>query len=376
MRPADQNKFWQVGQLSHYMPAKQTHDQITQKTKKGAENGGVENSSFQFFVLNYITLKCRLRLSHRSADFSLLIQKSGLKSAFHFNLWLNTCMALKSSIRSMIYQTEKWMQQLRFASIPKPQNGWPILLGISFPKSGTHLLDQILLGFSNVAPFSKRLHSFYAEYEGESGVKRTAEQALAWLDSLRPRDVASAHLFARPDAIKRVCSPKFAPYFIFRDPRDVVVSHVFYVTDMEARHVHHDYYQSLPDFNARLNVSILGRPNTDIEFPNIADRFAPYLDWLNHDEVLSIHFEDLIQDRTATLNEIIDHFLARAPLRTSQQLILNSLETSINPTKSPTFRSGKTGEWKKYFTDQHKKIFKKVAGDLLVKLGYEKDHNW
>ena len=292
------------------------------------------------------------------------------------NLWLNTCMALKSSIRSMIYQTEKWMQQLRFASIPKPQNDWPILLGISFPKSGTHLLDQILLGFSKVAPFSKRLHSFYAEYEGESGVKHTAEQALAWLDSLRPRDVASAHLFARPDAIKRVCSPKFAPYFIFRDPRDVVVSHVFYVTDMEARHVHHDYYQSLPDFNARLNVSILGRTDTDVEFPNIADRFAPYLDWLNHDEVLSIHFEDLIQDRTATLNEIIDHFLSRIPLPASRQLILSSLETSINPRQSPTFRSGKTGEWKKHFTDEHKKIFKDVAGDLLMKLGYEKDSEW
>jgi len=260
--------------------------------------------------------------------------------------------------------------------MPAPKNNWPILLGISFPKSGTHLLDQILLGFSNVAPFSKRLHSFYAEYEGESGRKRSPEHALTWLDSLRPRDVASAHLFARSDAVKRVCSSAFVPYFIFRDPRDVVVSHVFYVTDMEARHVHHAHYQSLPDFNARLNVSILGRPDTDIEFPNIADRFAPYLDWLDHPEVMAIHFEDLIVDRVATLTRIMDHLITHAPLQANRQLILNSLETSINPTKSPTFRSGKTGEWKKYFTDEHKKIFKDAAGDLLVKLGYEKDGNW
>ena len=278
----------------------------------------------------------------------------------------------------MIYQTEKLTQQVRFASLPKPasRNDWPILLGISFPKSGTHLLDQILLGFSNVAPFAKRLHSFYAEYEGESGAKRNPEQALAWLDSLRPCDVASAHLFARADAVERICSPKFVPYFIFRDPRDVVVSHVFYVTDMEARHVHHNYYQSLPDFNARLNVSILGRPDSDAEFPDITGRFAPYLGWLDHPEVLAIHFEDLIHDRAATLTRIMDHLLARAPLLATRQLILNSLETSINPTKSPTFRSGKTGEWKKYFTDEHKKIFKDVAGDLLVKLGYEKDGDW
>ncbi len=288
-------------------------------------------------------------------------------------------MALKNDLRSMIYQTEKLTQQVRFASAPKPQNDWPTLLGISFPKSGTHLLDQILLGFSNVAPFAKRVHSFYAEYEGESGLKRRPEQALAWLDALRAnggRDVASAHLFARPEAVARVCSPAFVPYFIFRDPRDVVVSHVFYVTDMEARHVHHDYYQSLPDFNTRLTVSILGRPDAGIEFSNIADRFAPYLGWIDHDEVLKIHFEDLIHDRAATLTQIMDHLLTRAPLRATRQLILDSLETSINPKKSPTFRSGKTGEWKKHFTDEHKKIFKDVAGDLLVKLEYEKDGAW
>lgn len=289
------------------------------------------------------------------------------------DLWLNTCMPLKSSFRSTVYHTEKIIQRFKFRSQP---HDFPALLGISFPKSGTHLLDQILLGFSKVAPYSTRIHSFYAEYEGESGRKRSPEQALAWLDSLRPCDIASAHLFARSEAVERVCSSKFIPYFIFRDPRDVVVSHVFYVTDMEARHVHHEYYQSLPDFNARLNVSILGRADTKIEFPNIADRFEPYLGWLEHDEVLSIHFEDLINDRAAALARIMDHVLARVPLQAPRQLILDSLESSINPKRSPTFRSGKTGEWKKHFTEEHKNLFKEVAGDLLVRLGYEDSNDW
>jgi hypothetical protein len=293
-------------------------------------------------------------------------------------------MSIKSTIRSFVYQTEKLVQRLRFASTPAPQNGWPALLGISFPKSGTHLLDQILLGFSKVAPFSLRLHSFYAEYEGESGAKRLPQQALDWLDSLRARDVASAHLFARPAAVERLIQPRFVPYFIFRDPRDVAVSHVFYVTDMEQHHVHHDYYRSLPDFDARLKVSILGRPELDtrpepgrrVEFPNISDRFFPYLGWLARPEVMTVHFEDLVNDRTAMLNRIIDHFLARVPLTAPRKTILDSLESSINPGKSPTFRSGKTGEWKKHFTAEHKAIFKDVAGDLLIKLGYEKNNDW
>jgi hypothetical protein len=283
-------------------------------------------------------------------------------------------MTLRSTIRSLLYQTEKLTQRARFRD--QVSEDWPILLGISFPKSGTHLLDQILLGFAQAAPFAKRIHSFYAEYEGETGRKRAPEQALAWLDSLRPLDIASAHLFARPEAASRVTSGGFVPYFIFRDPRDVVVSHVFYVTEMEARHVHHDYYASLPDFDARLNVSILGRPETNIEFPNIANRFAPYLGWLDHPEVLTIHFEELIHERAAALTRIMEHLLVRAPIPAPRERILDALETSINPSRSPTFRSGKTGEWKKYFKEEHKRVFKEVAGNLLVKLGYESNNDW
>jgi sulfotransferase 6B1 len=282
----------------------------------------------------------------------------------------------RSTLRSILYQTEKLSQRARFKSLPKPENGWPILLGISFPKSGTHLLDQILLGFAKVAPFSKRLHSFYAEYEGESGRKRTPEQALTWLDALRPLDVASAHLFALPAVLTRVTTSAYVSYFIFRDPRDVVVSHVFYVTEMEKRHVHHEYYQSLPDFNARLKVSILGRPDANIEFPNIAERFTPYLGWLDRPEVLAIHFEDLILNRPGALDRILEHLLLRVLLPASREQVLEAMESSINPGRSPTFRSGKTGEWKKYFTPAHKKIFKDVAGDMLVRLGYETNRDW
>jgi hypothetical protein len=278
--------------------------------------------------------------------------------------------------RRAVYRGEMAAQALRFRSIPEPRNGWPILLGISFPKSGTHLLDQILLGFSRVAPFSRRLHSFYAEFEGESGRKRTPEAAKAWLSLLRPRDVASAHLFARPAVVEQVVTPSFVPYFAFRDPRDVVVSHVFYVTEMEPNHVHHAHYSSLADFAARLTVSIAGRPDAQVEFPDIAARFAPYLSWLDQPAVLPIRFEDLVNRRASTLDRVVDHFLRRVPLDAPRAGILSSLEGAINPPASPTFRSGKTGEWRALFTPAHKKLFKRVAGELLIRLGYESNNDW
>lgn len=39
-------------------------------------------------------------------------------------------------------------------------------------------------------------------------------------------------------------------------------------------------------------------------------------------------------------------------------------------------RKGVAGDWRSVFTDRDKTIFKEEAGDLLVALGYEKDHDW
>ena len=41
-----------------------------------------------------------------------------------------------------------------------------------------------------------------------------------------------------------------------------------------------------------------------------------------------------------------------------------------------TFRTGQIGSWKYYFNKKHKKVFKKIAGQLLIDLGYEKDFEW
>jgi len=53
------------------------------------------------------------------------------------------------------------------------------------------------------------------------------------------------------------------------------------------------------------------------------------------------------------------------------------LSQAIKPKKSGTFRKGKPGNWANHFTDDNKRRFKAVAGDLLTRLGYEKsDQNW
>jgi Sulfotransferase domain len=256
--------------------------------------------------------------------------------------------------------------------------GVPVLLANSFPKSGTHLLTQVLQGFPVIGPAVDSGLPAIVTYEGNSGRQRQAAEILVDLQRLKAGDLAYGHIHALPEAVRFLCRPGYAAYFILRDPRDVVVSHVHYVTEMEPNHIHHRYYcQELHTFDERLAVSILGRPDDSIPFPNVQARFEPYLGWLDHPEVLVLHFEDFIQRQQLTLGRVLDHAVQRGfPLQASRPEAIQTLADSIDPQRSPTFRSGKVGGWRDQFSAENKRLFKQVAGDLLLRLGYEQDNDW
>jgi|SRR5690554_3206154 len=254
----------------------------------------------------------------------------------------------------------------------------PVLFANSFPKSGTHLLTQVLQGFPEIGPAVDSGLPAVITFEGESGQPRPIQQILKDLQRLRPGDIAYGHLHAFPEVISMLCKDSFAAYFILRDPRDVVVSHVHYVTEMEPNHVHHTYYRDhLKTFDERLRTSILGRPDIEIPFPDILARFEPYTGWLDHPEVLTLRFEDFIRDQEDTIGRVVDHAVQRGfPLAVSRDVAIWTLANHINPSRSPTFRKGKIGGWREMFSPENKQLFKDVTGDLLIRLGYEKDNDW
>lgn len=261
--------------------------------------------------------------------------------------------------------------------------GVPVLFGNAFPKSGTHLLIQVLQGFARLGPAVVSGLPAILTYDGPTGKARPIGAIIRDLSNLRPGDVAYGHLHATPEVIQYLCRDGVAAFFIYRDPRDVVVSHVHYVTDVNAQHVHHHYYQEeLKSFDERLSVSILGRPDLadqdpSVPFPDIRTRFEPYLGWMDQPEVLSLRFEDFISGQQGVLERIFDHVQGRGfPTTYKKMDAVEVLAAGIDPKRSPTFRSGRLGQWKEAFTEEHKKLFKEVAGDLLVRLSYEKDNDW
>jgi hypothetical protein len=43
---------------------------------------------------------------------------------------------------------------------------------------------------------------------------------------------------------------------------------------------------------------------------------------------------------------------------------------------SAFYRKGIAGDWKNVFTERDREIFKEAAGELLIRLGYERDGDW
>lgn len=261
-------------------------------------------------------------------------------------------------------------------------HGVPVLFANSFPKSGTHLLTQVLGGFTRLGPAVNSGLQPIITYQGDTGAQRSQEEITRDLERLLPGDVAYGHLHATPENIHLLTQDGFVTSFLLRDPRDVAVSHVYYVTEMEEGHIHHEYYtRTLKSFEERLRTSILGIPaaagqNTPL-LPDIYQRFAPYLGWLDQPAVLVLHFEDLIQERRGSLRAILSHVAQSGfPISCEDECAIQILERSINPDRSPTFRQGRIGVWKEVFSEQHRMAFKQVSGDLLVRLGYERDDNW
>ena len=284
-------------------------------------------------------------------------------------------MALSDTLYRTLRPTAKYAQavlrwkRLSFGDAPP-------IFGNAKPKSGSHLLTQVLSGFCLIAPYA------YVQTEPVRTVKAAGGRfdPQETLNQLRdiPRGVIGwGYLDATPENLIFLCQPERVNYFIYRDPRDMLVSHVFYASDMHEGHGLHEYYQTLSDFDERLKVAITGIDRDGLFMVNVQKRYEGVFQWLDQASVQCIRFEQLINDRETVLTAMLDQVEKTGyHIPTPREKALEILLETIQPKKSKTFRTGKTGEWAKYFKPEHKALFKEVAGDLLVRLGYETDQDW
>ena len=279
--------------------------------------------------------------------------------------------SLRRTLRPYGKTTQAILRWKRFSC-----NDAPPIFGNSKPKSGSHLLLQVLNGFTQIMPY-KYVDADPVRTVKYEGGRRTSDEILEDLKRVPNGVIGWGYVDATPENASFLTSSGRVNFFIYRDPRDMLVSQVFFATDMHEEHGMHEYYNSLPDFAARLNVAITGIDRDGLKMVSVRQRYEGVFQWLEQKNVMCLRFEDLINNRDATLLSMLDEVEKTGyTIPTPREKALPVLIEAIQPGKSHTFRSGKTGGWTKHFTDEHKKLFKEVSGDLLVRLGYEKSNDW
>jgi len=280
-------------------------------------------------------------------------------------------MNFRKSIRPYAKTSQAILRWKRFSF-----NDAPPIFGNSKPKSGSHLLLQILNGFTQIMPY-RYVDSDPIRTITKDGRRKTQNEISDELKKIPSGVIAWGYLEATNENASFLTSSGRVNYFIYRDPRDMLVSQVFFATDMYEEHGMHAYYKSLPDFSARLKVAITGIDQDGLHMASVNQRYDGVFQWLKQKNVMCLRFEDLINHREATLNAMLDEVEKTAyKIPTPREKALSVLVKAIQPKKSHTFRSGKTGGWRQHFTGEHKELFKNVAGDLLVRLGYENSNDW
>lgn len=147
---------------------------------------------------------------------------------------------------------------------------------------------------------------------------------------------------------------------------------------MHKTHAMRKYYnETLTSMEERINAAITGVQSPDATLTDIRTKYDRFLGWFDCKQVLPIRFEDMIFNREDTVGRILDHLAAHGfEAHIGRPAAVRALMGNVQPQKSGTFRKGQPGNWREHFTPANIRLFKEKTGDLLVRLGYEKDGDW
>lgn len=187
-------------------------------------------------------------------------------------------------------------------------------------------------------------------------------------------------------------------FYLYRDGRDVMVSLYFdrvrtarHADSPGSRYVRQTYERLLGDnYDPADIVAHLPR-FIEYEFQH-PGRGTP-LNWRDHlddwydperrEQIAYISYESLRNDCAAALGAALQQITGDEPdpwlLSTTVEKMSMVRQTGRRPGQDDItqhIRKAVVGDWKSYFSRETAELFDDLAGDMLVRLGYEADRDW
>jgi len=282
---------------------------------------------------------------------------------------LNAAMASRNNLvrKSAAYLNQIPRQVRRAQAASSSYRDHPPILVNSVPKSGTHLLLQL----GRALPGIKYYGSVCGQRPSVTMRTRSTREILGLLNKAVPGEVIAGHVYFDETVASWLEERSFVHLFIYRDPRDVVLSEAHYLTTMNRLHRLHRYMKKLPDMEARVAALIEGIPGI---YEDIGTRLRYYAGWLDRPEhVLSVRYEDLAgSEQVQCVRTMAEWLIGRVPHLKSENIdaLSHRLQKSIAPERSHTFRSGGSEKWRTQMSEANRQRIEHHAGDVIAKLGY------
>ncbi|MGZ7440768.1 hypothetical protein [Paenibacillus sp. TH7-28] len=249
------------------------------------------------------------------------------------------------------------------------------LLVIGVPESGLGEMYSLL---AELLPLRKG--TWVNQWEGDVQTE---------LLKLKPGEIRSGYLYHSETMRRFLDAQQIRRIFMVRDPRDMILNLLLTIL-RDPKHPHQKYFlQHLKSMDERLLRMITGFMESravskqygevQIGYGDINDHYSRYLRWMDDPGTLTIRYEKAAGDPKLLHEElarIVDYvwpdlqegerkFTKEQYIQRISQLKLELPEHLLPPE-----------EWKKEYTPETVAAFKKVAGELLIYLGYEQDFDW
>lgn len=258
------------------------------------------------------------------------------------------------------------------------------IAGIFIPKAGSNLLLKTL-----------RLIEGTMRLIDGTPIKFITQPPRLWLiDDNSMNDFFSyprfltTHAIYIDENINHLSNNTIKTVFIYRDPRDQIVSTAFMVKKLPKVWPLHSQWElsSIIDElivgGGTIWTAVFESNEPWINLRGIGDFYALYLPWRLHPFVYTTTFEKLVGplgggNEVDQINEVI-------AIAKHMCININQEQAHIIARKiyggTITFREGQIGSWKKYFLERHIIAFKTAhngAGQKLLELlGYEINNAW
>jgi LPS sulfotransferase NodH len=235
------------------------------------------------------------------------------------------------------------------------------------PKTGTTWMLKLV----NSIPGYHGLGNFHGEIERY----RTIE----------PGEVVHGHDWYTTELSQILKDKDIKVVLMMRDPRDQLISRVFHIRRDE-NHIWHEHLKE-SSLDEAIELCIEGREG----LPGTRTMVELSQSWFNSEiEIIVVRYEKLVDDPQIELSKVLKYLEMNLPDGLISAIIKrNQFERLSRGRKfwdksrrrgqadpRSHFRKGIVGDWINYLNESQKILFKEVAGNKLIELGYENDLNW